>query len=78
MHLIPDLSTGYASATIVVEKDSRRILLSAAEAPEMVQIMLPDLFTDLLAETPRINPHYERVRDESEQWIIEYESVIKC
>ena len=78
MHLIPDPSTGYASVTTVVEKDSHRILHSVAQSPEMVQIMLPDLFTDLLAETPRINPHYERIRGESEQWIIEYENPIKC
>jgi hypothetical protein len=72
MHLTSDISTGSAGATTVVEKHEHQILLSASQAPEMVQITLPNLFTDLLAETPRINPHYEKVREESEKWINEY------
>ena len=34
-------------------------------------VILPDFFVSFLSVTPRTNPHYERVRAESERWISE-------
>lgn len=37
-----------------------------------VAIALPDMFVRFLSEPPRVNPHYERVKAESEAWFAEY------
>ena len=42
-----------------------------ATIPDTVEITLPDMFVSFMALTPKVNPHYERVRAESEAWIIE-------
>lgn len=34
-------------------------------------VTIPDMFVSFLAQEPRINPHYERVKGESEAWIAE-------
>ncbi|KAL9608737.1 MAG: hypothetical protein Q9167_006455 [Letrouitia subvulpina] len=34
-----------------------------------IPVLLPDMFVSFLAQKPRVNPHYERVRKESEDWI---------
>ncbi|KAG6994213.1 hypothetical protein G7Y79_00046g082640 [Physcia stellaris] len=34
-------------------------------------VTIPDMFVSFLAQEPRINPHYERVKGESETWIAE-------
>jgi len=42
-----------------------------ATIPDTVEIILPDMFVSFMALTPKVNRHYERVRAESEAWIIE-------
>ena len=32
-------------------------------------VLLPDMFVSFLAQKPRINPHYDAVKIESEAWI---------
>jgi hypothetical protein len=34
-----------------------------------VDVYLPDMFVLFLSERPRVNPHYETVRRESEAWL---------
>ncbi|KAL9080163.1 MAG: hypothetical protein Q9157_001008 [Trypethelium eluteriae] len=36
----------------------------------MVQVTLPEMFLFFLAQPPRVNPHYEKVRQESEAWLL--------
>jgi hypothetical protein len=31
-------------------------------------VLMPDLFVSWAAEPPRINPHYQKVKNEAEQW----------
>ena len=42
-----------------------------ATLPATIEITLPDMFVSFMAVQPKVNPHYERVRAESEAWIIE-------
>ena len=46
------------------------------EKPTMPQIdhhvTMPDMFVSFLSQKPHINPHYEKVKRESEAWIAEY------
>ena len=37
----------------------------------VVQIILPEMFLFFLAQPPRVNPHYETTRQESEAWLSE-------
>ena len=37
----------------------------------VVQVVLPEMFLLFLAQTPRVNPHYEIIRQESEAWLSE-------
>lgn len=37
-----------------------------------IPVMLPDLFVSFLSRKPQLNPHYEKVRAESEAWISKY------
>jgi hypothetical protein len=39
--------------------------------PERIEVILPDMFVSIMAMTPKVNPHYEQARAESEKWIIE-------
>jgi hypothetical protein len=32
-------------------------------------VRLPDFFVSFLAVKPPVNPHYQRVKEESEEWI---------
>lgn len=34
-------------------------------------VTIPDMFVSFLAQKPQINPHYDRVKGESEAWIAE-------
>jgi hypothetical protein len=36
-----------------------------------VDVVLPDLFRLFLSEPPRVNPHYEMIKKESEAWFVE-------
>ncbi|KAF2237958.1 terpenoid synthase [Viridothelium virens] len=38
----------------------------------MVQVTLPEMFLFFLAQPPRVNPHYEKVRQESEAWLLKH------
>jgi hypothetical protein len=38
----------------------------------VVQVVLPEMFLLFLAQTPRVNPHYEDIRRESEAWLLKY------
>ncbi len=37
--------------------------------PSRIPVLLPDMFVSFLAQKPRVNPHYEKVKKESEVWI---------
>ena len=37
--------------------------------PVRIPVLLPDMFVSFMARKPRVNPHYEKVREESEAWI---------
>lgn len=37
--------------------------------PDLIPVMLPDMFVSFLAQEPKVNPHYERVKAESEAWL---------
>ena len=42
-------------------------------APQVrIPVLLPDMFVSFLAQNPRVNPHYEKVKRESEAWINKY------
>lgn len=43
---------------------------------EYVIVKIPNLFVSFLAEEPEINPHYGRVKLESEAWINECVQVV--
>jgi hypothetical protein len=40
-------------------------------APERIEVTIPDMFVSFMAMTPKVSPHYEQARAESEKWIIE-------
>ena len=40
------------------------------EQPGAVQVTLPEMFLLFLAQSPRVNPHYEAIRRESEEWLL--------
>jgi hypothetical protein len=39
--------------------------------PQRIEVIIPDMFVSFMAMTPKVNPHYEQARAESEKWIIE-------
>ena len=39
--------------------------------PARIPVLLPDMFVSFLAQTPKVNPLYERVKGESEAWLNE-------
>ena len=41
-----------------------------AEQPDAVQVILPEMFLFFMARSPRVNPYYEVVRRESEEWLL--------
>lgn len=55
-------STVHSSALRTIEKRE-----DVAEG--RVPVLLPDMFVSFLAQKPRINPHYEKIKIESEAWI---------
>lgn len=42
----------------------------APEQPDAVQVTLPEMFLFFLAQNPRVNPYYENIRRESEEWLL--------
>lgn len=40
------------------------------EKDAVVQVFLPEMFLLFLAQSPRVNPHYEDIRRESEAWLL--------
>ena len=40
------------------------------EQDAVSQIVLPDMFLLFLAQSPRVNPHYEDIGRESEAWLL--------
>ena len=40
------------------------------EQSAVVQVVLPEMFLFFLAQSPRVNPHYEDIRRESEAWLL--------
>lgn len=43
------------------------------DAPQIrIPVLLPDMFVSFLAQKPRVNFHYEKVKKESEAWINKY------
>ena len=46
---------------------------SMAQKPDqdaVLQVVLPDMFLWFLAPSPRVNPHYEDMSRESEEWLL--------
>ncbi|MCJ1457315.1 hypothetical protein MMC28_007682 [Mycoblastus sanguinarius] len=42
------------------------------EQDAVVQVVLPEMFLYFLAQSPRVNPHYEDIRRESEAWLLKH------
>ena len=42
-----------------------------SEQDAVIKVVLPEMFVLFLAQTPRVNPHYENIRQESESWLLE-------
>ena len=40
------------------------------EQDAMAQVVLPEMFPLFLAQSPRVNPHYNDTRRESEAWLL--------
>lgn len=66
------------STTAMVEQQSPRAIPNSVDLAPMhkedafqarIPVLLPDMFVSFLAQKPRVNPHYERLRKESEEWI---------
>ena len=36
----------------------------------LAEIVLPEMFVFFLAQTPRVSPHYELIKGESEDWLL--------
>jgi hypothetical protein len=49
-----------------------RPAIASQPSGNKVNIRLPDMFVLFLAEPPRVNSHYHRVKAESEAWFAEY------
>jgi len=39
---------------------------------ERIQVILPDMFMSFLSQPPRLNSNYQKVKIESEAWMVEY------
>jgi hypothetical protein len=50
--------------------DKKAIQRSLQELGQKLEdmVLMPDLFVSWAAEPPRINPHYQKVKHEAEQW----------
>lgn len=55
------------SSNIWDEKAIQRSLHELGQKREDM-VLMPDLFASWAAEPPRINPHYQKVKNEAEQW----------
>jgi hypothetical protein len=55
------------SSSIWDEKAIQRSLKELEKKLEDM-VLMPDLFVSWAAEPPRINPHYQEVKNEAEQW----------
>lgn len=55
------------SSNIWDEKAIQRSLKELGKKLEDM-VLMPDLFVSWAAEPPRINPHYQEVKNEAEQW----------
>jgi hypothetical protein len=49
--------------------------MSPSAFPETVTVTIPDLFKSFLKDELRMNPCYEEVKNESEQYVIEYKVI---
>ena len=38
--------------------------------PDRIPVLLPEMFVSFLAREPTVNPNYERVKADSEAWLI--------
>ena len=45
---------------------------------ESNKVRIPDMFVSFLALKPNLNPHYEVIKKESEQWNKQYETISYC
>lgn len=52
-------------------KDSSITATVSSVNPELDKVKIPDLFLSFCARSPRVNPHFARVKAESESWIRE-------
>ncbi|KAF7563563.1 hypothetical protein G7046_g584 [Stylonectria norvegica] len=51
---------------------SSQDIRNVMDEPKYLVVLLPDLFQSFLKEQPIINPNYERIKLESEQWISKF------
>ena len=53
-----------------IQNSPEETLKSKQDAAQArISVLLPDMFVSFLAQKPRVNPHYESVKNESELWI---------
>ena len=62
-----------AITTVPEDTKPPPLLPDTQDAPRAeIPVILPDMFVSFLAQKPKVNPHYEKVRMESEAWINEF------
>ena len=42
------------------------------EVPKLQKVIIPDLFVSFIAQRPKPNPYYEKVKKASEEWMMGY------
>ena len=43
--------------------------------PEVKRVIIPDLFVSFISQRPKLNPYYEVIKKESEEWMKQYETI---
>lgn len=49
-----------------------RALKQNMNQDDVMQVILSKMFLLFLTQTPRVNPHYEDIRQEFEAWLLSY------
>lgn len=47
----------------------------APQQHELKRVKIPDLFVSFVSQRPRLNPYYEVMKNESEEWMKQYETI---
>ena len=47
----------------------------SSRKPELKRVIIPDLFVSFISQRPKLNPYYEVIKKESEEWMKQYETI---